>query len=123
VPRHRAPRHRVRGFVILIGSLVGMFIALIVGSAVALAGLAGGLVGLIVVLIYLLSVMVFFWELVVRADSLQVDVPQARREPGNEWLTPDDWVAEHIHRSDRNRGVNVVETETIPMRIVPSRPG
>jgi hypothetical protein len=122
VPNHRAPRRRIKGFFILMGSLAGMFLALIVGSVLVLAGLAVGIIGLILVIIYLLSIMVFFWELVISTDDHQSDAPRPK-PPVEEWITPDEWVAEHIHRWERNKGLTLAETETKPERIVPGRLG
>ena len=73
--RHRSPdRHRppgiFSGFVVLLVSLTGMFLALVVGSVVALAGLAGGIVGLCLVGLFLVSVMVFMVELLRRPEMV-----------------------------------------------------
>lgn len=121
MPNHRAPRQRIKGFVILVGSLAGMFLALIVGSVLVLAGLAVGIIGLILVIIYVLSIMVFFWELVVSTDAHQSDAPPPK-PPVEEWITPDEWVAEHIHRWERNKGLTLAEIETKPGPIVPGTP-
>jgi hypothetical protein len=117
VGRHSASPQRVRGFVVLVVSLSGMFGALVVGSAAALAGLALGVLGLILVGIYLLSIMVFFWELVIRTDDLGADVPQVRPVVDSEWITPDDWIAGRIHAWELAKAASVSDTK--PQQIVP----
>ena len=100
----------------LVVSLSGMFGALVVGSAAALAGLALGVLGLVLIGIYLLSIMVFFWELVVRTDDLGADVPRPRPVV-DEWITPDDWVAGRIHAWELAKAAAV--SGTTPQQIVP----
>jgi len=94
-----------------------MFGALVVGSAAALAGLALGILGLVLVGIYLLSIMVFFWELVIRTDSLEADVPKPRPIVDSEWITPDDWIAGRIHAWELAKASSVLDTR--PQQIVP----
>jgi hypothetical protein len=103
--------------VVLVVSLSGMFGALVVGSAAALAGLALGVLGLVLVGIYLLSIMVFFWELVIRTDSLQADVPRVRPAIDSEWITPDDWIAGRIHDWELAKAAAVLDTR--PLQTVP----
>lgn len=100
----------------LVVSLSGMFGALVVGSAAALAGLALGVMGLVLVGIYLLSIMVFFWELVIRTDDLGADVPATRPVVDSEWITPDDWVAGRIHAWELAKAASV--SGTTPLRTV-----
>jgi hypothetical protein len=82
----------MRGFVTLIVSLTGMFIALLLGSIFALAGLMAGIIGLLLMILYIVSIMVFFWELVIHETDWQtISVPEHAEE---EWITEGDWVSD-----------------------------
>lgn len=95
----------------MIMSLVGMFVALIVGTVIALAGLAAGIVGLVLMLVYLISIMVFFWELVVREPDLVAEQYVAEHAED-----PDEWIADGDWTSDAS------ESATIPLHITAGTP-
>jgi hypothetical protein len=98
----------MRGFVTLIVSLVGMFVALLLGGIFALAGLAAGMIGMLLTGLYLVSVMVFFWELVIHEPDLTtISVPEHEEE---EWITEGDWVSDDSL------------TATVPLRIAAGKP-
>jgi hypothetical protein len=118
-----------------------MFLALLVGSVVALSGLAGGILGMLTMGLFLVSIMVFFWELVLRADDLQVDVPASQQADTRrrdrkaaikgDWITDYDWIGEQAHRSQGYHRqadniysashVRLSEPGTTPLQIVPGR--
>jgi hypothetical protein len=98
----------MRGFVILVISLCGMFVALLLGTVFALAGLMAGIIGLCLMGLYLISIMIFFWELVIHEPDLQtISIPEHAEE---EWITEGDWVNDDS------------STATIPRRIEPGKP-
>jgi hypothetical protein len=67
-----------------------------------------GIIGLILMVIYLVSIMVFFWELVIHEPDLKtISVPEHAEA---EWITEGDWVSDDSL------------TATIPMRIAPNKP-
>jgi hypothetical protein len=107
--RHSAPRfHWMRGFVTLIISLIGMFVALLLGAIFALAGLMAGIIGLLLMILYLVSVMVFFWELVIHEPDLKtISEPEHAEE---EWITEGDWVNDDSLSA------------TVPLRIASGKP-
>jgi uncharacterized membrane protein len=135
VGRHAAEtRGHIKGFFILLGSLIGMFFALLVGGVIALAGLAGGILGMMMVGVFLVSVMIFFWELVLRADDLYVDAPSRNKadahsrdrkaDIASNRITDYDWIGEQAHRDERYYGqANYVEAshDTTPLQTVSGR--
>jgi hypothetical protein len=118
-----------------------MFVALLISGTLALAGLAGGIIGMVMVGLFLVSITVFFWELVLRADDLQIDVSAsqqayARRRDRkaaveSDWITDYDWIGEQAHRSQGYHRqadniysashVRLSEPGTTPLQIVPGR--
>jgi hypothetical protein len=117
-----------------------MFVALLISGTLALAGLAGGIIGMVMVGLFLVSITVFFWELVLRADDLQIDVSAsqqayARRRDRkaaveSDWITDYDWIGEQAHRDQRYYGQTdyvyasphvFTEPDTTPLRKVTGR--
>jgi predicted lipid-binding transport protein (Tim44 family) len=115
--RHRVPKQRYfKGFMIMLGALVAMFFALIIGTIAALAGLAGGIAGLILVGIYLISVIVLMWELLFRVPALDREGEVAAyqgahrrrsdrdQDGADEWITDEDWVGQQGEAGQRYYG-------------------